>query len=76
MGIIEWCSSCSRWEEAREEETCCLECGHVYKTAQELVEAYNREADSINDAYDGPPPVTYMEKAEDVNFCPLCLHDF
>lgn len=67
LGLIEWCASCWRWEEVTPGAyRGCLECGHTYKTPQELVEAYNWVAEPLNLA----------ETAEDVPFCPFCLHDF
>lgn len=66
--LYDWCASCNRHETAlaRDVYKYCLECGHIWPTAQGLVEAYNFAAQPLNAA----------ETAEDVHFCPLCLHDF
>ena len=48
----------------------CLECGHVYRTAEDLQRAWMANA---------PPDLADLEKlppAEEIFFCPLCLHDW
>lgn len=78
LRLYDWCASCNRHETALEGDVYkyCLECGHIWKTAQELVEAYNREVDAINSADGTGLVATYVETADQVYFCPLCLHDF
>ena len=46
----------------------CFECGHVYKTEQEVVDSFN----SIMREYLRPS----ARQAVDVPFCPPCLHDW
>lgn len=45
----------------------CFECAHVYRTAQDLLDAFNREMP------EECPPAT---STDDIGFCPECLHDF
>lgn len=76
----DYCISCDRDEPVPPEGAYiyCLECGHVFKAGQELVEAYNREISKMlaSPMYDGWPEATYIDSADKVPFCPLCLHDF
>lgn len=48
----------------------CLECGHSYRTAQDLIDAYYSESPG---SYDTPPG---QIRVEDIFFCPFCIHDF
>lgn len=48
----------------------CFECGHVYLTREDLVEAFLVGAPS-NYGETKPP-----EPPEHIPFCPLCIHDF
>ena len=49
----------------------CLECGHVYRTAEDLQRAWMTNA---------PPDLADWEKdppnAPQIHFCPTCLHDW
>lgn len=49
----------------------CVECGHVYKTAAELQEAFMAE---VALGLTVPPPEA--PDAEEIWYCPLCAHDF
>lgn len=46
----------------------CYECGHAFATAEDLLEAERQICAQV-----GTTPV---EKAEDVEICPLCTHSF
>ena len=48
----------------------CFECGHCYPTADHLLNAYNTEAAR----YDLPH--TPAVRPSDIDFCPLCTHDW
>ncbi len=43
----------------------CFECGHVYETQADLIKAWNDESEFKS-----------RSDADDIPFCPLCLHDF
>lgn len=45
----------------------CGECGHVFDTAEDLIEDFNSEMP------EGLPPEVDVQK---INFCPWCTHDF
>jgi hypothetical protein len=45
----------------------CFECGHLYQTEDELVEAYNRGGKLIE---------AEVDNADEIYFCPYCLHNF
>lgn len=45
----------------------CFECGHVYRTADEMIYEY-----TSNGQDDYGPDVS----VEEIPFCPLCLHDW
>ena len=49
--------------------TICFECGHVYKTEEELIAWWNHEHPSS-----GSEP--WMDNTSEIYFCPLCMHDF
>lgn len=52
----------------------CYECGHVYKTEQELLDEFNKECKEVCNSCDHK----HVDKTSgvDIFFCPLCLHDF
>lgn len=65
----------------------CFECGHVYESAEELVEDYrNGYAESLScppapfgdEVERTMPPKAYhpLIAVETIYFCPLCLHDW
>jgi hypothetical protein len=60
----------------------CFECGHVYATAQDLVDAWNREVDRMNadplpeSKFEGPIPRRTLETVGEIFFCQECIHDF
>lgn len=58
----------------------CMECGHVYQTEQELVDAYNRKVSEMNREmgvfFSYGTPLAFVSSAEDIHFCQYCLHDF
>lgn len=81
----EWCYSHHEYEDASGEiYLMCFECKHVYRTAEDLVNAYNREATVMADRWAGllvgaaPPPVRNLgpDQADLIGFCQFCLHDF
>jgi hypothetical protein len=47
----------------------CSECWHVYRTAEELQQEYVSNAPPEHRVITPPP-------ADEIAFCPLCLHDF
>ncbi len=49
----------------------CFECNHVFRTEEELIEAY-REA--VEEFFPGRSQESI--KLEDIFFCPHCHHDF
>jgi len=61
----DWCHSCLKLEPLPDDYyIACGECGHVYVTAEDLVNAYV-------DEYPG-----YRPKAEHIPSCAKCWHDF
>lgn len=62
------------WHEVDEPEEgaygVCQECGHVYQTEQDLRDAYAESADWPGESTDSAP------EANEIYFCPLCIHDF
>jgi len=46
----------------------CAECMHVFQSAEELVEAYNRGVEEHG--------ITPIHEADLIYFCPLCTHDW
>jgi hypothetical protein len=65
-----YCALHHKCEPNRKDDfTFCGECWHVFRTAKELVDTYMQEAPPR----DTPRP---RPEAEDIAFCPLCLHDF
>lgn len=53
----------------------CGECGHCYRTADELV-LYFWGLVRLNNGEDFERPTGTPVAADDILFCPLCLHDF
>jgi Fe2+ or Zn2+ uptake regulation protein len=47
----------------------CFECGHVYETPTDVEQLHREIADDYTIQVSG-------KKAEDILFCPLCLHDW
>lgn len=45
--------------------TVCFECRHSYSDDQEILDTFREEF-----------PGTKTDSADEVNFCPLCLHDW
>ena len=48
----------------------CYECGHVYRTEQELLDVHN----AVMEAYGEPPRSGLGERLR--TFCGHCMHDF
>ena len=69
MGSRLHCWSCDRDEPEVGAYRACLECGHVWRTADELLAAHNRELAR----YPGNIPET---DAARVSCCPLCIHNW
>ena len=51
----------------------CLECAHIFRTEQELVDAHNAILEEMKKYGDVGPPAT---NAEEIWACPHCTHDF
>lgn len=47
----------------------CGECGHIYRTAGDLLDEFRKRCDEMGLAHNGIP-VTFISS------CPLCGHDF
>lgn len=84
-GDMEWCYSHHEYEDASGEiYLVCGECLHIYRSAEDLVNAYNHEANVMADRWAellvgaAPPPVRNLtpEQANLIGFCQFCLHDF
>lgn len=54
----------------------CGECQHCYRTSEELLLYFWGLVRLANNDPDMDRPEDYPVKADDVLFCPLCLHDF
>lgn len=62
----------------------CLECGHVFRTESDLIEAYRGHIVQSMVALDFSPEVSREKakealentKVEQFYFCPFCSHDF
>ncbi|MEU4726501.1 hypothetical protein AB0G06_43480 [Nonomuraea dietziae] len=59
----------------------CFECGHVYATEQDLIDAYNRivtemNADGARRYGDAHQPIALRTSADGIYFCQHCIHDF
>lgn len=52
----------------------CGECGHVYPTATDLLNAYNTEL-AQHHGVNGQP-YTPVTNPDDIYFCPMCTHDW
>lgn len=70
----DYCYSCGRDEPIPPSGAyiVCLECSHVYTTAQDLVDAYRSESERIY----AEPASAPVPTADAIYHCPLCLHDF
>lgn len=66
------------WHHAKEVEDgevvyrICPECWHVYRTPEDLIEAWKREVATVDGEMLPPPP----RNADDIGFCQECIHDF
>lgn len=56
-----------RYEERIEPYRDCFECGHVYNSAEELIDAYNSEK---------PDDIAEVSDVDLISFCPFCIHDW
>lgn len=54
----------------------CFECGHVYPTAESLVEADRVLDAQIRESCDDFGPEPLPVPADEILSCPECLHDF
>lgn len=56
----------------------CPECGHVYATAEDLVDAWNALVDILNAHRDAERPMPHAtpRQADTISSCPHCHHDF
>lgn len=55
----------------------CPECGHVYRSPGELVDAFNRDVVYLLNHTRAPErrPLDRVDRVGMVPFCPLCTHD-
>jgi rubredoxin len=67
----EWCIIHNRVEEAcKSDFKACSECGHIYRTAGDLLDEFRKRCEELKlIAYNGIP-------VELIYSCPLCGHDF
>jgi len=73
VNLDAWCLSCGRWEfDGPSDFIACLECGHVYRTAADLVEAENDIRRQMGDAELDP----LGDALAQIFSCPLCTHDW
>lgn len=56
----------------------CLECGHAYQTADELMDVFNELVITLLNATkpEDAPPLPYESDMKKMTFCPYCSHDF
>lgn len=54
----------------------CIECGKVYQTPEELVKAYEEAVEYLKKIDSEGGPFMPFLKAEEIQFCQECLHDF
>jgi len=68
---LDWCYSCGRDEPVPPSGAylICPECGHVYETADDLLEDYLAQAPERILSHRIPA------WADEITFCPLCLHN-
>lgn len=75
----EYCASCEMVEPIPPGTTVhivCFECNHVYRTDQDLVDTFNDEIARANTIIEPASHLQFAESADEIRFCPLCLHDF
>jgi hypothetical protein len=79
----DWCEWHHRIEvESPDTFRVCGECGHVWNTAEELLDEFNREGERVErqlaEMLDGGRFTGDLGATDvaDVLFCPLCLHDW
>lgn len=85
---LDYCWICHRYEDSLHAYKVCFECGHVYRSEQDLVDEHNKvlaEMDETVDVFSGygDEPVrtdryvrTPVELGETIWTCPMCCHDF
>lgn len=75
-----FCYSCNSWHRYNRSESIyirCFECGHTYRNEGDLVAIQIGKVMEINQRLrDGETPLEPKYNAEEIHFCPLCLHDF
>jgi hypothetical protein len=54
----------------------CLECGHVYVTEQDLMDAYNAIIREMRKTSEEPEHLQEKTSGKDIYFCQCCIHDF
>lgn len=65
-----WCFGCMRCEPCREEDyQLCAECGHVFRTAEDL------QIEWIASGAPEGEPIDFLP-ADEIAVCPICAHDF
>lgn len=82
---LDYCYVCGQYEDSLRAFRVCFECNHVYKTAQDLLDAHNKILDEVNSeelhfwGSEKPvkrKPIPHVTNVEEVYSCPLCIHDF
>lgn len=74
----DWCYGCMQREPIPPGGAylVCGECFHVYATADDLVDTFNRRGDELADLEPAQPRSAWVLDPERINFCPICIHDF
>jgi len=76
-----YCWSHHKYEDTTRAHQVCLECGHTFATAGDLVGAHNQVVMEINERQRGIDrddliDVSFAAMPEDVHSCPYCVHGF
>lgn len=79
---LDYCWSCHKYEEVREDTyRRCFECGHVFATGQDVVDAHNQDLQHHIDQTDDPEFIrdyraNFCTDPKQLDFCPKCFHSF
>jgi hypothetical protein len=79
-----WCSVHNAYEDGKPSFRWCLECGHNFKTEQELLDARNTKRMASIEWMNKRMPDLYSKDyvyepitdSTKINSCPYCLHDW
>lgn len=69
--VTNQCALHNKMEEYDTESIICGECGHVYRTEDDIVKEWHETMKDIPSAQ-----LLNVQTAAQVTFCPLCLHDW